>query len=175
MIGTIQKPVVGIRWEKSVPTIFRCNRPLSSLDNTGKESGTATGRRDLRHPVNKKLRFRKRNDVATGFKSSWNSVWREDYDEITTKEWLDAMYEDGVLQDVAFNVDIPVPDKEVRKKIVDLAARKLEENEDMDSLPDQCLSVCDWPKSCRFRSNCHGSAEPSWKFGFVPVDQVVAK
>jgi hypothetical protein len=124
----------------------------------------------LRHPVNKKLRFRKRNDVSTGFKSSWNSVWREDYDEITTKEWLDAMYEDGVLQDVAFNVDIPVPVKEVRKKIVDLAARKLEEIEEMKEIPDMQLSTCSWPVKCQFIRPCHNFETPNGRYGFVNIN-----
>ena len=53
----------------------------------------------LRHPQNKVLRFRKKNEVGQGFKSSWKEVWREDYDDLTTQDWLQAMLEDEVLKD----------------------------------------------------------------------------
>jgi hypothetical protein len=115
----------------------------------------------LRHPANKKLRFRKKHDVATGFKSSWLQVWREDYDDISTHDWLQAMLEDGVLQDVCFNVEISVPEKTARQHIIDLAARKLEKIQDLDSLPDQNLSTCDWPVACAFRSDCHAGRGPN--------------
>ena len=62
----------------------------------------------LRHPVNKKLRLRKRNDVGSGFKESWIPIWREDFDDISTKAWLAAMHEDGVLSEVCFSVEVPV-------------------------------------------------------------------
>ncbi len=123
----------------------------------------------LRHPVNKKLRFRKRTDTATGFKSSWKEVWREDYDEISTKEWLEAMYADGVLQDICFSVEIPVPEKIARQRIVDLAARRLDEIYQTKELPPQQLSTCDWPVVCPFRSPCHSGNSPSGKYGFVRI------
>jgi hypothetical protein len=115
----------------------------------------------LRHPANKKLRFRKKHDVSTGFKSTWLQIWREDYDDIPTLDWLQAMLEDGVLQDVCFNVEIPVPEKDARQMIVDLATRKLEKIQNLDSLPDQNLSTCDWPSACLFRSDCHANRSPN--------------
>lgn len=118
----------------------------------------------LRHPANKKLRFRKKHDVAAGFKSSWLPVWREDYDDISTRDWLQAMLEDGVLPDVCFNVEIPAPEKEARQMIVDLAARKLEKIQNLDSLPDQNLSTCDWPTACKFRDGCHAGRKPGAGF-----------
>ena len=126
----------------------------------------------LRHPVNRKLRFRKKNDTETGFKSSWRTVFREDYDEISTKEWLEAMYSDGVLQDVCFSVEVPVPEKAARQRIVDLAARKLDILYSMKELPLQNLSTCDWPIICAHRGHCHAGKEPSSKSGFVPTDQL---
>lgn len=123
----------------------------------------------LRHPANKKLRFRKRNDVAEPFKASWIEVWREDYDDISTRDWLQAMLDDKVLEDCCFNVDIPVPRPDQRQRIADLAQRKLETARNTETLPDQCLSVCDWPTPCAFRSPCHAQEEPSSVYGFVRI------
>jgi hypothetical protein len=128
--------------------------------------------RGLRHPVNKKLRFRKKTDKETGFKSSWTTIFREDYDEISTKEWLEAMFEDGVLQDVCFSVEVPVPEEKARQRIVDLAAKKLDLIYSTKILPDQQLSTCDFPYPCSFRVPCHSGNNPSGKYGFVPVGQI---
>ena len=121
------------------------------------------------HPMNRKLRFRKKHDVATGFKDSWLPIWREDHDEIETATWLQAMLDDGVLTDCCFSVEIPVPEKAARQSIVDLAARKLEKIQNLDSLPDQNLSTCDWPVACVFRADCHAGREPH-KAMFKTVD-----
>ena len=114
----------------------------------------------LLHPANKKLRFRKKTSVSEPFKSSWNQIWREDRDEISTRDWLEAMLQDGVLPDVCFNVEIPVPAKAARDRICDLAKRRLEQMAKMKALPDMQLSTCDWPKPCDFRTPCHGGREP---------------
>lgn len=114
----------------------------------------------LLHPVNKKLRFRKKNAVSEPFKSSWEQIWREDHDEFTSHDWLQTMLSDGVLQDLCFNVDISVPEKPARQSILDMAARKLEKLEKMKSLPDLQLTGCNWPKPCLFQVPCHAGKEP---------------
>jgi len=114
----------------------------------------------LLHPANKKLRFRKKRDIAAGFKSSWEEAWREDHDEVSTQDWLQAMLEDGVLADVCFNVDIPVPEAAARLRIMDMAKRKLERLVLMTELPDPQLTGCDWPVPCIFRGPCHAGREP---------------
>lgn len=124
------------------------------------------------HPVNKKLRFRKRTEISSGFKDSWVPIFREDRDEILTSTWLQSMLDDGVLQDSLFTVDIPVPNKEARQRILDLTSRKLERVLKMKALPEQNLSTCDFPVPCSFRSNCHKNEEPSGRFGFVRIDQL---
>ena len=129
----------------------------------------------LLHPVNKRLRFKKKADKDTPFKASWLPVWREDHDEISTESWLQSMLTDLVLEDHLFKVDIPLPTKEAQRKIRDLAAKKLEEIETADILPDQQMSTCDHPYPCLFRNNCHSGNAPSGKYGFVRVDQVSAK
>lgn len=114
----------------------------------------------LRHPRNKQLRFRKKNDVSEPFKDTWLPVWREDFDDISTHDWLEAMLQDGVLQDVCFNVDIPVPEKTARQQILDLAKRKLERLAACEELPDPQFANCNWPKPCIFRTPCHAGREP---------------
>lgn len=128
----------------------------------------------LRHPANKKLRFRKKKDLATGFKNTWTEVWREDYDEISTNDWLTAMLEDQVVQDLLFKIDIAVPEKVARQKIIDLAMRRLDKLVSMRALPDQQLSTCDWPTPCDFRLNCHRGDQPGARYGFVSVDSLAS-
>jgi len=124
----------------------------------------------LRHPVNKKLRFRKKNQIEQPFKSTWKEVWREDFDDITTDEWLQAMLEDDILKDCCFKVDVPVPEKVARQKIIDLAIRKLEIIDGMEDKPDQNLTTCDWPSPCFFRVPCHKNEEPNSRQGFVRIE-----
>lgn len=121
------------------------------------------------HPVNKKLRFRKRTEKGTGFKDSWISVSREDRDEISTQVWLQAMLDDGVLQDSTFVVDLPVPELQARQEINDLASRRLDEIYNTKTLPEKQLSTCDWPTVCNCRGFCHSGNNPSGKYGFVKI------
>lgn len=123
----------------------------------------------LRHPANKKLRFRKRHGVAEPFKESWIEVWRENYNDISTNDWLEGMLYDDVLRDCCFNVTIPVPKPEVRQRIIDLAQRKLEIVRSAKELPIQNLSTCDFPIPCKFRDPCHAQEEPGPIYGFVQI------
>ena len=117
--------------------------------------------RGLRHPANKKLRFRKKHDVATGFKSSWLQVWREDFDDISTTIGCKPCWMMACCKMFVSMWRSPVPEKTARQHIIDLAARKLEKIQDRDSLPDQNLSTCDWPVACAFRSDCHAGRRPN--------------
>ena len=123
----------------------------------------------LRHPVNKQLRFRKRNQVAEGFKATWKEVWREDFDDVTTEEWLQAMLADDVVKDCCFNVDLALPEKAAREGIVNLARRKFEAIAAIKEKPDQNLTTCDWPTVCPFLKPCHKNDEPSGRYGFVQI------
>jgi hypothetical protein len=114
----------------------------------------------FRHPRNKKLRFRKKNDVTVPFNSNWDKVWREDFSDISTHDWLQAMLDDGVLQDHCFTVQIDVPIQITRKHILDLMMRKLEAIEKLNTLPDEQMTGCDWPYKCQFRKPCHSGGEP---------------
>jgi hypothetical protein len=123
----------------------------------------------LRHPANKKLRFRKRNKIAEPFKESWIEIWREDYDDISTHDWLEGMLEDSVLADLCVRIDVPVPRPEQRQRIVDLAQRKLEIMRGTTELPMQQLATCDWPQPCSLRGPCHAQEAPSPVYGFVRI------
>jgi hypothetical protein len=128
--------------------------------------------RALRHPVNKTLKFRKKQNIASGFKNTWDEIFREDHDEYTTTQWLEGMLKDDVLRDVLFRVDVNVQEKPVRQRIIDLANRKLDRIEKLKSLPDENLSGCSWPIKCDFIRSCHNGDEPSGRYGFVPVDSL---
>jgi len=123
----------------------------------------------LRHPANKKLRFRKRNRTDEPFKESWTEVWREDYDDISTRDWLQGMLEDGVLQECLRKYDIAVPKPESRERILDLTRQKLAILRGTMELPLQNLSTCDWPVPCDHRNHCHAQEEPSPAYGFVQI------
>lgn len=123
----------------------------------------------LRHPANKVLRFRKRNNTAEPFKETWIEVWREDYDDLSTHDWLQGMLEDGVLQDCLKKYDIPVPKEDARERIKALALKKLEIIRNTTELPDQNYSTCDWPVPCVFRTPCHAQQEPGPAYGFVRI------
>ena len=126
----------------------------------------------LRHPSgNKTIRFRRRNKIGEGFKETWREIWRQDFDDISTHDWLEGMLQDGVLQDLCRRVDIAVPSKEQRERIVDLAQRKLAIINATKELPMQNLSTCDWPSPCFLRSPCHALQEPSPAYGFVRIQQ----
>lgn len=124
------------------------------------------------HPMNKQLRFRKKSKVATEvFNDKWAKILREDHAEISRETWLAAMLQDDVLPEVAFKVDIPVPEEVQRQRIVDMAARKLEQLYAITEKPEASLSVCDWPVKCPFHQCCHVLPErdPNEKNGFVRI------
>lgn len=126
----------------------------------------------LQHPQNKKLRFRKKNDIATGFKSSWLECWRPDHDEINTKDWLDAMIGDDVLRDVFFKVDMPRMEEISRERVMEVARRKMERIRNTKTLPDENYSGCSWPVKCQFLSVCNRGEIPNGRYGFIPVSSV---
>jgi hypothetical protein len=79
------------------------------------------------------------------------------------------MLSDGVLSDVCFVVDLPVPEPKARQNIVDLAVRRLGQIWTTKELPDPNLSSCFWPSRCAFVSNCHRGDLPSGRYGFVQI------
>lgn len=121
------------------------------------------------HPFSHKVRFRKKHNVAEGFKDSWLLRWREDDKDISTEEWLQAMATDGVMKDVCFSVEIPVPEPEVRKRVLDLAVQSLDKMVATTELPPEQLTGCFWPVRCPFVGPCMHGEEPSGKYGLVKI------
>jgi hypothetical protein len=126
----------------------------------------------LQHPQNKKLRFRKKNDIATGFKSSWLECWRPDHDEITTQEWINAMCGDDVLRDIFFKIDMPSMEEVSRIRTMDVAKRKMEQIRNIKALPDEQYTGCSWPVKCQFLGCCNRGEAPNRRSGFIPVGQI---
>lgn len=126
----------------------------------------------LQHPQNKKLRFRKKNDIGQPFKSSWIECWRPDHDEITTQEWINSMCEDDVLKDLFFKIDMPRLDTVSRKRVMDVAKRKIEKVQNTKVIPDEQYAGCSWPQRCQFLSVCNKGEQPNGRYGFIPVEQV---
>lgn len=124
----------------------------------------------LLHPVNKKIRFRKKTEGR--FKDSWIPVWREDRDDLSTKEWLSAMLDDGVLESSLLLIDIPLPDSKVQKEIRDRAARQLKRIYETQQLAEKQLSTCFWPRPCEFQKCCHSDMEPNGRYGFVRINGI---
>ena len=115
------------------------------------------------HPVSKKIRMRKRD--GKGFDGAWIPTFREDWDG-SREGWLDAMTEDGVLEDAVFHVEVPIHDES--KKIVRLAEKRLVEIKATERVPDPQPSQCDNPLSpCQFRSACWSFQPPSIQSGFI--------
>lgn len=125
----------------------------------------------LRHPKNRGVRFKKKNQIESGFKDSWFKVWREDSGDISTKTWLEMMTSDGVLQSLLIRVDIPCPEPDARQQILDLAKRKLDRLKETTELPEQNLTTCHWPIPCCFRKACHNNEQPSGSYGFVKIER----
>lgn len=126
--------------------------------------------RGYRHPVNKGLRFRKKTDVNSRFKESWIQIFREDFDEIPTADWLSGMYKDGVLEDSCFSVTVDAPNDRTRTHVLDLASRKLDKLMNLESVPDEQFTGCSWPNKCGYILPCHSGNNPSGKYGFVRIE-----
>jgi hypothetical protein len=126
----------------------------------------------LQHPQNKKLKFRKRNNIAEPFKASWLECWRADHDELDALTWINAMAQDQVLEDVFFKIDYPKMEEISRKRVQDIAKRKLEKIQNTKTLPDEQYANCSWPVKCQFLGCCNRGEVPNKRFGFIRVEEL---
>lgn len=110
------------------------------------------------HPKSGQLRFRKKGRSGSEtFKDSWKQVWREEVGgTISTYDWMKAMAEDDILQDVAFSVEVPVPDEATIAKIRRMAAVKLQRLAEMKEKPEMNFSGC---AQCPFLKCCWSEKE----------------
>jgi hypothetical protein len=116
--------------------------------------------RGLFHPNGAKLRFKRRGRGGEFAGEKWDSIWREELDRISREQWLQAMLDDGVLQESLFVVTIPVPPEEECRKIKERAQVKLEQVSKLTTLPDKQFATCFDPvQPCSFRGCCHAQPE----------------
>lgn len=109
------------------------------------------------HPINKGIRFRKRDGEPLG--PGWEKVWRDKEDRGL---WYDSLCDDGILEECIHVIEVPVPDP----RIVDLARRKMERIRN-GSKPDPQLSNCySHIHPCPFRAACPRGLEPCEELGF---------
>lgn len=126
----------------------------------------------FQHPTNHQLRFRKKSrSQSEVFSEKWEKIYREDHDEITREDWLEAMLKDDVLREVCFREDIPIPPTPHLQRVRDMASKKLERLYALKETPEANLSGCDWPVACPFRRLCHTlpEKEPEEKYGFIAL------
>lgn len=116
------------------------------------------------HPVNSALRMRKRS--GEGFGGKWRPIFREEA-EFSREKWLDAMRDDGILGDVVFEIEVPVPEAPAKAKISYLMEKKLAEIKGLNVLPDPCPSQCDGLTPCQFNTCCWNFRLPSEEIGFI--------
>lgn len=122
--------------------------------------------RGVQHPLNRTLKFRRRGGKP--FKGEWTQVWREEAD-IDRQTWLEAMQRDGLLDEMMFDIEIPVPQEEARRKMVKLVERRLVEIQETEATPPPSPSVCFWPSRCQFVDACWTFSRPSPRLGYVQI------
>lgn len=117
--------------------------------------------RGLLHPMRSHLRFKLRNrGMVDGFKETWTPVVREEHAEIDRSKWMQAMLDDGVLRELLFSIEIPVPSAQDMRAIRELRKRQTDKLLSFIRLPGKQLSTCDGPLvPCPFRSCCWSSPE----------------
>lgn len=122
--------------------------------------------RGYMHPVAKNLRFRKRD--GGGFDGAWEPVFREKA-RFSKEEWLDAMVDDGVLQDVVMIHTVPVPDN--AEQLCNIAMRKLERIKNTEKISEPQISQCfSRTHPCIFRGCCPSGSLPSMDNGFIKIN-----
>ena len=106
------------------------------------------------HPNNRKLRFERKAKKSEGFSESWIPIWREEHDEISREQWLDAMAADDQLDKLAIVKTIePLKERRLVEIRSDMEAAQ-EEMASIVSTPRKRYSVCDWPVPCQFKRCC---------------------
>jgi len=139
------------------------NRPMFlmfiSLGNSQGGKRHSAWSKGLLHPRNRKVRFRPRQSKVAGFKESWQKIWREDHAQISREEWLSAMDDDGVINDLTFRAHVDVIESERRQHLLSLLQRRSTQLASLTSLPDPSYSACDWPRPCPLRGVCFAPVE----------------
>lgn len=118
------------------------------------------------HPVSQQLRFRKRDQ--SDFGDTWAPIFRENF-KGDRDEWLEALTEDGVLEDHLILHPVELPENQTQ--ILSLAGDKLSSLRDTVEPPVPQLGQCFDPiRKCPFRSCCPYFRMPSEELGFLRRD-----
>src|SRR5262249_9150130 len=80
---------------------------LGASRNGRRHSAWTTG---FLHPRNRSLKFQKKSKLDTPLRESWQKIWREDHDQISREEWLGAMQNDYMFDDLVKHVEVRLPD-----------------------------------------------------------------
>lgn len=116
--------------------------------------------RCYRHPRNRTFRFM-RKGTDEDFSKTWTRIWREDAG-ITTAAWLDKMREDGCMEDLVHNVEVPPP--RYREAYLAEMGRMAAEIAQAPETPPMRLAGCYGFSPCPFVGVCPAT-DPA-KFGF---------
>jgi hypothetical protein len=107
------------------------------------------------------IRFKPIPRVRGGepFLHTWQSIWREDYSQITAREWLDAMVKNDVMKEVSFIHHVKLVNRDQRQRILDDIMLRRTQLRVMPDVPERRYGVCDWPVPCPFRGCCWAPEE----------------
>lgn len=184
--GTLRRVVLVTRWDDE-----RLNAELHSWNTLGEMAvydlpmmleivilgQFRTGRRHSAwtkgylHPKNHKLRFARNGHYGQRdkpFGETWETVWREHRDEISRETWLEAMSEDGMIEELHLTIPVEAPDKNQRARLLNLIRRKSDSCKTL-AKPLPNYSACDnLLHPCQFRECCWpDDSEPTLQGGFV--------
>lgn len=110
------------------------------------------------HPRNRQLRFKRNAHYGQRdkpFGENWIPVWREDHDQLTREQWLEAMEADAMFEDLHLSIPIVLPGAANMQRLRDLIARKTERLEKLKGLPEPSYSACHNPiNPCQFQGCC---------------------
>lgn len=128
------------------------------LGNFRKGRRHSSWSRGFLHPKNQKLRFKRSAHYGQRdkpFGDNWMPVWREDHDKITREQWLAAMEEDSITEELHLSIPVVLPSRPKLDVLRDLIARKTERLEKLKGVPEPSYSACHNPISpCQFQGCC---------------------
>ena len=91
---------------------------------------------------------------------------------ISREEWLKAMADDGMLDDLTRTVTVDLPTENRLKELERVLQEKQAALSGLKGVPSPSYSSCWWPRPCPFVKCCFAPKEqvPSLESGFLPRD-----
>jgi hypothetical protein len=119
--------------------------------------------RAFKHKQWKKIRFkpipRIKGSSGEPFLDTWEPIWREDYSQITPREWISAMEANDVLKEVSFTHHVKLINRDQRIKILDDIMKRSQQIRSLPQVPERRYGMCDWPVPCPYRECCWAPEE----------------